>query len=117
VALEMANIMAVNKANNIMESYAITDDKGRFSLTLKPNTNYGIKASYIGYSTYEEAITTTSANITKNITLQAGIQLKELEIVHEMPVTVKGDTLVYNSDSFTNGTERKLEDVLKNCPG
>lgn len=117
VALEMANIMAVNKANNTMESYAITDDKGRFLLTLKPNTSYGIKASYIGYSTYEEVITTTSANITKNITLQAGIQLKELEIVHEMPVTVKGDTLVYNSDSFTNGTERKLEDVLKKLPG
>jgi len=117
IALEMANIMAVNKANNTMESYAITDDKGRFSLTLKPNTNYGIKASYIGYNTYEEAITTTSANVTKNITLQAGIQLKELEIVHEMPVTVKGDTLVYNSDSFTNGTERKLEDVLKKLPG
>lgn len=117
VALEMANIMAVNKANNTMESYAITDDKGRFSLTLKPNTNYGIKASYIGYNTYEEAITTTLANVTRNITMQAGIELKELEIVHEMPVTVKGDTLVYNSDSFTNGTERKLEDVLKKLPG
>lgn len=117
VALEMANIMAVNKANNTMESYAITDDKGCFLLTLKPNTNYGIKASYIGYNTYEEAITTASANITKNITMQAGIQLKELEIVHEMPVTLKGDTLVYNSDSFTNGTERKLEDVLKKLPG
>jgi len=116
-ALEMANIMAVNKASNTMESYAITDEKGRFSLVLKPNASYTVKASFIGYSSYEEALSTTTENITKNITLQAGIQLKELEIVHEMPVSVKGDTLVYNSDSFTNGTERKLEDVLKKLPG
>jgi len=34
-----------------------------------------------------------------------------------MPVTVKGDTLIYNADSFKNGSERKLEDVLKKLPG
>ncbi|MFP9112641.1 carboxypeptidase regulatory-like domain-containing protein [Flavobacterium sp. RHBU_3] len=116
-ALEMANIMAVNKATNAMDSYAITDEKGRYVLNLKPNTTYGIKASFIGYDTFEQTITTENANVVKNITLTAGVQLKELEIVHEMPVSVKGDTLVYNSDSFTNGTERKLEDVLKKLPG
>ena len=34
-----------------------------------------------------------------------------------MPVVVSGDTLVYDADSFKTGTERKLEDVLKNLPG
>jgi len=34
-----------------------------------------------------------------------------------MPVTISGDTLVYNADSFNTGRERKLEDVLKNLPG
>ena len=34
-----------------------------------------------------------------------------------MPVTIKGDTIVYNADSFNTGTERKLGDVLKNMPG
>ena len=34
-----------------------------------------------------------------------------------MPVTIKGDTIVYNADSFNTGSERKLEDVLKNLPG
>ena len=31
-----------------------------------------------------------------------------------MPVVVSGDTLVYDADSYKTGTERKLEDVLKN---
>lgn len=100
-----------------MESYAITDEKGHFALNLTANTNYGLKASFIGFNTYEENLTTGTANITKNITLKEGVNLKELEIVHEMPVTVKGDTIVYDSDSFTNGTERKLGDVLKKLPG
>ena len=34
-----------------------------------------------------------------------------------MPVTIKGDTIVYDADSFNTGTEKKLADVLKNLPG
>ncbi len=34
-----------------------------------------------------------------------------------MPVTIRGDTIIYNADSFNTGTERKLGDVLKNMPG
>lgn len=117
VGLEMANVMAVEKATGNMESYAITNEAGKFQLALKANTTYLLKASFIGYTPFEEELTTGTANIDKDITLQQGIQMKELEIVHEMPVTIKGDTIVYNSDSFTNGSERKLEDVLKKLPG
>ncbi len=115
--LEMGNVMAVNKATNAMDSYAITNEKGRFQLVLSANTQYIIKASYIGYSSFEETITTGTENMMKVISLSAGIELEGVEIVHEMPVTIKGDTIVYNSDSFTNGSERKLEDVLKKLPG
>ncbi|KOS06338.1 TonB-dependent receptor [Flavobacterium akiainvivens] len=115
--LEMANIMAINKATNAMESYGITDDAGRYQLSLKANTAYILKASYIGYAAFEEEYTMPAANTVRVITLKAGIELDALEIVSEMPVTIKGDTIVYNSDSFTNGTERKLEDVLKKLPG
>lgn len=116
-ALEMANVMAVNKATNAMDSYAITNEAGRYQLLLKANTAYIIKASYIGYTPFEIEVNTKAENITQNIVLQQGVELKELEIVHEMPVVIKGDTIVYNSDSFTNGTERKLEDVLRKLPG
>jgi hypothetical protein len=34
-----------------------------------------------------------------------------------MPVTVRGDTLIYNADSFKNGSERKLEDIIEKLPG
>ncbi|MDP3679335.1 MAG: carboxypeptidase-like regulatory domain-containing protein [Flavobacterium sp.] len=118
VGLEMANVMAVNKATKAMDSYAITNDKGKFLLNLKPNTSYSLKISYLGMQNKELEITTTSENSIKNIALEeGGIELDGVEIVREMPVSIKGDTIVYNADSFKSGTERKLEDILKKLPG
>ncbi|MEY3501236.1 MAG: hypothetical protein RL308_2909 [Bacteroidota bacterium] len=116
--LEMANVMAVNQITKAMDSYAITNDKGKFLLNLKPNTTYTIKISFLGMQNKEIAIATVTSNIVQNITLESGgIELEGVEIVHEMPVSIKGDTIVYNADSFKSGTERKLEDVLKKLPG
>ena len=116
--LEMANVMAVNTATKAMDSYGITNDKGKFQLTLKPNTSYSIKISYLGMKSKEITISTQTANIAQNIVMDdAGIELEGVEIVREMPVSIKGDTIVYNADSFKSGTEKKLEDVLKKLPG
>lgn len=115
--LEMANVMAINQTTNAMDSYAITNDKGKFYLSLKANASYKIKVSFIGFQPKEIELKTDSENIIQNIVLQAGIDLEQVEIVHEMPVSIKGDTIIYNSDSFTNGTERKLGDILKKLPG
>ena len=117
VALEMANVMAINQQTKAMDAYAITNETGKFVLSLKSSATYTIKVSYIGFQTYEKTVTTGTSNMTFPVALKEGTQLKEVEIVHEMPVSVSGDTIIYNSDSFTNGTERKLEDVLKKLPG
>ena len=117
VGLEMANIMAINQQTKAMDAYAITNETGKFTLNLKSSTAYTIKVSYIGFQTFEKTVTTGTSNMNFPVVLKEGNQLKEVEIVHEMPVSVSGDTIIYNSDSFTNGTERKLEDVLKKLPG
>jgi hypothetical protein len=116
--LEMANVMAVNQVTKAMDSYAITNEKGKYLLNLKPNSNYIVKVSYLGMQSKEISLVTLSSNIVQNITLESGgIELEGVEIVREMPVSIKGDTIVYNADSFKSGTERKLEDVLKKLPG
>lgn len=116
--LEMANVMAVNQTTKAMDAYAITTDKGKFTLNLKANTNYVIKLSYLGMQNKEVTLTTGAENMLKNITMEAGgIELNGVEIVREMPVSIKGDTIVYNTDSFKTGEERKLEDVFKKLPG
>ena len=115
--LELANVIAINTVTKNLDSYGITNDKGRYKLDLKKNTNYKIQVSYIGMKQAELIIDTTTENIDKNFTLSEDNALDAVEITYEMPVSISGDTLTYNADSFTSGTEKKLEDVLKKLPG
>ncbi|HLT54386.1 MAG TPA: carboxypeptidase regulatory-like domain-containing protein [Flavobacteriaceae bacterium] len=115
--LELANVIAINKTTQTLESFGITNDQGRYKLSLKENTTYTVQVSYVGMKTADETLETKDANITKDFVLKYDNTLDEVELIYEMPVTVSGDTLVYNADSFNTGTERKLEDVLKNLPG
>ncbi|MBO6607921.1 TonB-dependent receptor [Psychroserpens sp.] len=115
--LELANVIAINKESNALESYAITNNKGYYKLQLGKNGTYNIKVSYIGLKTTSEDISTKEADITKDFTLLPDNALDAVELTYEMPVTIKGDTIVYNADSFKNGSERKLEDVLEKLPG
>ncbi len=118
IALEMANVMAVNQQTKAVDSYSITNDKGKFQLFLNPNSTYNVRFTFLGLKTKNITITTGTENINKNITLTSdATELATVEVVREMPVSVKGDTIIYNADSFKNGTERKLEDVLKKLPG
>lgn len=115
--LEMANVVAIDTVAKRIASYGFTDAKGFYKLTLKKNTVYNIRISYVGYKTANLVITTKETDIVKNVSLGTDNMLDEINIVSKMPVTVKGDTIVYNADSFKNGSERKLEDVLKKIPG
>ena len=116
-SLELANIIAINQETSALESYAITNDKGKYILSLGKNGKYKIQVSYIGLKTFEAIITTKEVDIARDFKLLSDNSLDAVELTYEMPVTIKGDTLIYNADSFKNGSERKLEDVLKKLPG
>lgn len=115
--LEMANVIALDTVAKKIVSFGFTDAKGNFKLDLDKNTTYNIKISYIGFKEISEFIKTGSTGSSKNYTMYEDKMLDGIEIVSKMPVTVKGDTIIYNADSFKNGTERKLEDVLEKLPG
>ncbi|CAL2108537.1 CarboxypepD_reg-like domain-containing protein [Tenacibaculum sp. 190524A02b] len=115
--LEMANVIAINKKTKKLDSYGFTDAKGNYLLSLKKNSSYTIKISYIGKKPSENLLNTKETAINKDFVLLDDATLDEVNISYKMPVTIKGDTIVYNADSFTTGTEGKLGDVLKKLPG
>ena len=112
-----ANVIAVEKETKILDGFGISNDSGFYRISLKKNTDYQIKISFIGFQQIELDLS-ISENFEKNFVLEEQAEaLDEVEIVYEMPVTIKGDTIVYNADSFNTGSEKKLGDVLKNLPG
>lgn len=113
--LEKASVVAINNATNALDAFAMTNDKGLFSLKLKAKTDYKIQVSYFGLQSVNETLKTASENLKKNYTLRADIRLDE--VVVKIPVIIRGDTLIYDADSFKNGSERKLKDIIDKLPG
>ena len=115
IPLEAASIVAINKVSNALETYALTDEKGYYKLDVKESTSYKIQVSSLGLITINDIIETSKEDITKNYSLRADIILDE--VIVKLPIEVRGDTLIYNADSFKSGSERKLEDIIDKLPG
>ena len=115
IPLEAASIVAINKISNALEAYALTDEKGYYKLDVKESTSYKIQVSSLGLITINDIIETSKEDITKNYSLRADIILDE--VIVKLPIEVRGDTLIYNADSFKSGSERKLEDIIDKLPG
>ncbi|WP_271784629.1 carboxypeptidase-like regulatory domain-containing protein [Aquimarina algiphila] len=117
-SIEMANVIAYKKSDNTMVGYGITNAEGKYKISVPQNNVYLLKVSFIGLSTEVKSIEVNANNVTVDFEMKSQENnLDEVEIVYEIPVVVKGDTLVYNTDSFVNGTEKKLGDVLEKLPG
>ena len=112
-----ANVMALESDSQLMSDFAISDYEGKFKLKLQKGVAYTIQISYIGYKNITKQIR-LEQDATQAFVLKEDPQtLDEVEVTYEMPVTIKGDTIVYSADAFSDGSEKKLGDILENLPG
>lgn len=111
-----ANIMAEPIDSSQIE-FTVTDDFGRFQMRLAMNQKYNFNVSYIGYK--PKILTLELSKDTDlDIILDESIEvLDEVKINAKLAVSIKKDTITYQTDKFTSGEERKLRDVLKKLPG
>ncbi len=112
-----ANVIAVNNETNILDGFGISNENGYFSINLKNGTEFNIKITFIGFQPVEFNTTLNSDTVKDFVLEEQSEALDAVEIVYEMPVEIRGDTIVYSADAFNTGTEKKLADVLKNLPG
>lgn len=115
--LQYVNILAVPNADDFEVTFAITNQDGNYKLKLEQNQTYTVTTSYLGFLPNKEEVS-LGKDTTKNITLKENPnQLDEVTINYTPPITVKKDTIIYLTDKFVTGEERKLKDVLKKLPG
>lgn len=117
--LESANVIAKPLQEKANLKFAIADNKGRYKLELDKNVKYEITVSYIGYVEEIFILEPESTIKTHDFKLKpTGENLKEIVIKHEFkPIIVKKDTLVFDVNSFANGNERKMKEILEKLPG
>ena len=120
VALEMANVVALSAEDSSMTGYSITNSGGQYEIKLPAEAKYILRFSYLGFKTQDITINLdgSSDEIVKNVNLKEQSKtLNEVEIVEEIPIAISGDTIIYQTDAFTDGQEKKLDDVLEKLPG
>lgn len=117
--LESANVIAKPIQEKASLKFAVADNKGRYKLELEKNVAYEITVSYIGYIEEVFILESSSEIIAHDFHLkETGENLKEIVIKHEFkPIIVKKDTLVFDVNSFANGNERKMKEILEKLPG
>ncbi|NOR29337.1 MAG: carboxypeptidase-like regulatory domain-containing protein [Lutibacter sp.] len=115
--LTYANVIAKPQNSAINLSFAITDEQGRYKLTLTKNETYTIEASFLGYTKQGFKINSIKSATKDFILKQASQQLNEVVIIQQLPVEVKEDTITYRTKAFITGNERKLKAVLNKLPG
>lgn len=118
--VENANVIAKpSEESTSTLKFFITDFKGRYKLTLDKKPNYRINVSYIGYQDQSFIYKSSDSTRIHNFILKPKNEnLKEIVIKYDyQPLIIKKDTLIYDVDAFTNGTEEKLKDQLNKLPG
>lgn len=97
-----------------------TNLDGEFTLVKVKRGKYQLLLSSVGYVEQKVAINMTNKDLTLSpITLKEDIQaLDELQVKgHAAEMTVKGDTLEYNTSAYKVGENAMVEDLLKKMSG
>lgn len=111
--------LKLSNSNNIIE-YTTTDEKGNYRITINDLGNYELYFTSLNFekTIIPLQIESNTGIIVKNISLKVSqLELKEVIVITEKPITIKKDTIVFKVASFKKGDETVVEDLLKNLPG
>ncbi|WP_139958761.1 carboxypeptidase-like regulatory domain-containing protein [Flavicella sediminum] len=114
-ALPYITVMAkpVDKTKSM--KFAMTDVLGQYILKLEKSGSYEVSFTSMGFETFS-FIYNAEEDVRKDIQLHEKVNQLEAVVI-DLPIVVKKDTIVYKTDKFVTGEERKLKDVLEKLPG
>ncbi|MGV3695942.1 carboxypeptidase regulatory-like domain-containing protein [Flavobacterium sp.] len=122
-AVPFANIVVKkhDKPETIIK-YTVTDENGQYEIILPSHRDsLLVEVTSPQHEIQQQSIFSLRKDeptILDFILQKRTTSLKEVIVkAKEKPVTIKGDTTTYNPDSFKDGSEKVIEDLLKKLPG
>ncbi|OYQ45935.1 carboxypeptidase-like regulatory domain-containing protein [Flavobacterium aurantiibacter] len=114
-----ASIILKDNTGKII-TYTYTDEFGKYELKTEKLGQFVLIASSMGFEQKSINLTFENKNETKTIDFiltPKVTELKEIILETKRPITIKNDTIIFNADSFKQGNEQVVEDLLKKIPG
>lgn len=116
--LEYASVAIINPKDSLLISYASTDKFGKFELTKISNGKSIFQVHLIGFNTYQKIIDFKNEPINMGIIPLEDINiLEEIVINATIPISIKKDSISYNTKAFKIRIDDTVEDLLKRLPG
>lgn len=98
--------------------FKTSDKNGAFNFSVKPESTYELKISYLGYQTIQKILEVRQESIVRTFIFTKGIEQLGTVIIESKPDIIhKEDTITYNPRAFVKGGERNIEDLLRRLPG
>lgn len=117
--IDSASVILKDDTGQIL-SFTYTDEFGRYNLKTDKTGQFFLIISSFEYEQKENEIVIEFKNqiLNQNIILITKTTiLNEIIIETKRPIKIKNDTIIFNADSFKQGNEQTVEDLLKKIPG
>ena len=118
--LANAMVVALTRADSVLERYDVTERNGRFAVTRLGANQYVLQVTLLGYETFRRDFEISDADVDAG-TLQLVVSAVELDSlvvsVEHVPFINRGDTLSYNVLAFPTAPNAMVEDLLRRLPG
>jgi hypothetical protein len=113
-AISHVNIIAKYKQTGKIIKFASSDKGGLYEISYTADSVV-LSFSFLGYQAQEFPI--YESQVLDVVMEEESFSLKEVLIKGEQRIRMSGDTVEYNVKSFADGTEKKIEEVIKKLPG
>lgn len=113
-----AHAIVLSEPDSTVIAYTIVDKDGKFAITKNISKACSLRITCLGYAKSVVKIKSLPANGIKIQLTPKAFNLKEVSVKKRAPgAIVKGDTVKFNLERYTDGTEQVLGDVLNKLPG
>lgn len=121
-ALSSATVMLLKKTDSTLVEFALSENDGRFKFEKISLGDFLLNITYLGYTSFYKSVSfsTSSPSIDLGkVSLEAqSTLLNEITVEGERnPMTIKKDTVEYNSAAFQVQPNANVEELLKKLPG
>ncbi|QCX02209.1 hypothetical protein FGM00_19575 [Aggregatimonas sangjinii] len=116
------NASIVIYVDGLIDGYVYSNDLGYYKIkskSLKKNDTLKLVVNSLGYKSVTKIISSQEVKeIVQDFILEEKVEeLNEVVLEAWEKMKVSGDTVTFRADTYMNGSEQVVEDLLKNLPG
>lgn len=118
-ALPYTSVVFIDLADSTKMYFTLSEPDGRIQIKDVDSGTYQYQILHSGYGLLEQTVSVKAdLDLGKIYLYKSDVTLKEALIkANRIPILFKGDTMVYNANSYQTKSSATVEDLLKQLPG